>query len=70
MGIVNRRNAVMGWTVWNVGKRIAKRKAKAALPGTAEGSRAGAPKLLVPLAGLGAALFFWRRRSGDESPQE
>ena len=28
MGIVNRRNAVVGWVVWNVGKRVAKRKAK------------------------------------------
>ena len=28
MGIVNRRNAVLGWSVWTVGKRIAKRKAK------------------------------------------
>jgi len=23
-----RRNAALGWTVWNVGKRVAKRKAR------------------------------------------
>ena len=32
MGIVNRRNAVLGWAVWNVGKRFAKKKAKGAVP--------------------------------------
>ncbi len=64
MGIVNRRNAALGWAVLNIGKRVAKRKAKAALPGTDEGSRLGSGKLLVPLAGLGA-LLFWRKRGGD-----
>jgi hypothetical protein len=32
VGIVNRRNAVLGWGVWTVGKRIARRKAKSAAP--------------------------------------
>ena len=70
MGIVNRRNAFMGWAVWNVGKRIAGRKAKEAIPGTSQGSRWGAPKLYVPLAGIGAALLFWRKKGGGESPEE
>ena len=29
MGIVNRRNAVVGWATWNVFKQILKRNAKA-----------------------------------------
>ena len=29
MGIVNRRNAVIGWAAWQVGKRLARQKAKA-----------------------------------------
>ena len=28
MGILNRRNAVLGWAAWQVGKAAAKRKAK------------------------------------------
>jgi hypothetical protein len=32
MGIVNRRNAMMGWAVWQVGKRVAQQKAKSAVP--------------------------------------
>ena len=32
MGIVNRRNAVLGWTVWKVGKRVAKRKVRDVMP--------------------------------------
>ncbi len=33
MGIVNRRNAVLGWGVWKVAKRFGKQKARAAVPG-------------------------------------
>src|SRR5439155_21173548 len=36
VSIVNRRNAVIGWGVWKLGKRVAKRKAKSATP-TVEG---------------------------------
>jgi hypothetical protein len=32
MGIVNRRNAVVGWLVLKAGKRAAKKKARAAVP--------------------------------------
>jgi hypothetical protein len=32
MGIVNKRNAVVGWLVLKVGKVIARRKAKQLLP--------------------------------------
>ena len=54
MGIVNRRNAVLGWGVWTIGKRIAKRKAKSSGPKTSLWAAA--------IAGAVGALTFWRRR--------
>ena len=32
MSIINKRNAVLGWAVWTVGKQTAKYKAKRAVP--------------------------------------
>ena len=67
MGIVNRRNAVLGWGVWKIGKRFAKRKAKGAAP-SVEGGRPNRSFFAVLLAGAAGALTFWRkRRSGGES---
>jgi hypothetical protein len=67
MGIVNRRNAVLGWTVWNVGKRVAKRKAKAAVPNVdRETKRPNKPALIAGLAAVGGLLMFWRRKGPDE----
>jgi hypothetical protein len=67
MSIVNRRNAVLGWSVWQVGKRMAKKKAKSAIPG--RGSSGGVPKggIVSAIAALGGVLFLWRRkRSGGD----
>lgn len=63
MSIVNRRNAVLGWGVWKIGKRVVARKAP---------TKTGPPtKSLVAagIAGAVGALTFWRKRgsSGDES---
>ena len=68
MGIVNRRNAVLGWGVWKIGKRVAKRKAKGAAP-SVEGGRPNKSFLAVSFAGLAGALTFWKKRrsSGGES---
>ena len=71
MGIMKRRNAVLGWAVWKIGKRVVKQKAKAAVPGSGgTGGGSGRTKALAGgLAALGGALLFWRRRSGgDETP--
>lgn len=66
MGIVNRRNAVLGWGVWKVGKRVAKRKAKGAAP-SVEGGRPNTSLVAMTVAGAAGALTFWRkRRGGDE----
>ena len=63
MGIVNRRNAVVGWVTLKVGKRVVKQKAAGAVPKATKtgGAAAGA------IAALGGALLFWRRKRGDGS---
>jgi len=63
MGIVNRRNAVLGWSVWQVGKGVMKRKAKSA------GSSGHSKKswLAVGVAGTVGALAFWRKRRDSDS---
>ena len=66
MGIVNRRNAVLGWSVWKVGKRFAKRKAKGATP-SVEGGRPNKSLIAVALAGIAGALTFWRKRRGNDT---
>jgi len=67
MGIVNRRNAVLGWTVWQVGKRVAKRKAKAVVPAVdRERKRLNKPAIIAALAAVGGALMFRRKKSPDD----
>ena len=66
--IVNKRNAVVGWLTWSVGKRVAKKKAKGAVPAVA-GGRPNTSAIATALAALGGLLLFWRKkkRSGGES---
>jgi LPXTG-motif cell wall-anchored protein len=64
MGIMNRRNAVLGWSVWKVGKKVAKRKAKAAVPGTGEHAGLNKSAIAGIAAAVSGALFFWRKKSG------
>ena len=67
MGILNKRNAVLGWGVWQVGKRVAKKKAKDALPGRVDDSkRLNKGAMVSALAAVGGALWFWRRSRGDD----
>jgi hypothetical protein len=69
MSIFNRRNAAMGWLSWLVAKRVLKKKAKDAVPGTVEGSkRPNKGAIATMLAAVGGALWFWRKKSGDETP--
>ena len=70
MGIVNRRNAVVGWIVLKVGKRIAKQKAKAAVPSVDPETKRPNKSLVASVVGAaGGALWFVRRRKGDEDKQ-
>jgi hypothetical protein len=70
MSIFNKRNAVMGWLTWLTAKRMLKRKARGAVPGTVEGSkRPNKGAIATGLAALGGILWFWRRKgSSDEQP--
>jgi hypothetical protein len=67
MAIVNRRNAVLGWTVWKVAKRVARRKAKDAVPTIDRETKRPNKSFLFALAGaLGGLVFFWRRGGGKD----
>jgi len=62
----NRRNAVLGWTVWKVGKRVGKKKAKGAAP-SVEGGKPNKSAIAIVFAAIVGALTFWRRR-GSTTP--
>ena len=66
MGIVNKRNAVLGWMTWTLGKRVARRKAREAVPAV-EGGRPNKPAMVAGAAALLGSLMFWRKlkKRGD-----
>jgi hypothetical protein len=65
MGIFNRRYALLGWLAWTVGKRVARRKAKAAVPTVdTETKRPNRSLIALGLAAAGAAAYFFFRRGG------
>ena len=69
--MLNRRKAMIGWLVYTAAKPFIKRairsRAKGAVPGTREGSKApNNAAIAATLAALVGGLLFWRsRRSGD-----
>ena len=65
MGIVNRRNAVLGWGVWKVMKAFGKQKAKTAVPGTGDHAGLNKSALASVAAAVVGALWFWRKKSDD-----
>ena len=68
MSIFNRRNAIVGWLTWLGAKSLLKHKAKAAVPGTVEGSRRpNKGAIATGVAALGGLLWLkHRKRSSDE----
>jgi hypothetical protein len=70
VGIMNRRNAMLGWVVWEVAKRVLKRKAKAAVPGTVDDSLRPNKSAIVLLALLAAAAAVLARHLFEEDDFE
>jgi hypothetical protein len=72
VGVLNRRNAVVGWAVWKVGKRVLKRKAAEAVPKVdTETKKPNKSAVALLIASAVGVATFWRRRSGDgESPPD
>jgi LPXTG-motif cell wall-anchored protein len=67
MSVLNKRNAVLGWTVWQVGKRVAMKKARDAAPGRSGDSiRPNKGAIAIGVAALGAAVWLWRKRRSDD----
>lgn len=67
MGIINRRNAVFGWSVWQIAKRLGKKKAREAVPGTGDHAGLNKSAIATIAAAVTGALFFWRKKSGGET---
>ena len=72
MSIVNRRNALMGWAVWTVGKQVMKQKAKSAVTPEPDGRRRSRAALALGAVAAAAVttLFFWRRRENGGDADE
>jgi hypothetical protein len=70
MGVFNRRNAVVGWVTWAVGKRVLKKKAKDAVPTIdTESKKPNKSAIALLLAGAVGVLTFWKKRTGgDDTP--
>ena len=70
MSIINRRNAFFGWTAWQVVKRVAKRKARAAVPGLEQDFRRRnrAMIALAVVAAAAGAVWLKLRGGGDDEP--
>jgi hypothetical protein len=71
MAIMTRRNAVIGWAAWRVGKKVVRRKAKSAVPNIdPESKRPNKPAALAAaVAALVGGLVFWRRTRGGEGSE-
>jgi hypothetical protein len=70
MSVLNRRNALLGWLVWQVGKRVARQKARAAVPSLdAETRRPNRAAVITALAALGLGAWALSRRNGEDEEQ-
>jgi hypothetical protein len=69
MSVVNRRNAVVGWLVIVVGKRVLRKKAREAVPALdPETKRPNKSLVAVAIASTAGAVTFWRLRSRGDDP--
>ena len=65
MGMLNRRNAAIGWLTWQVAKRVIRRKARAAVP-SVEDRRPNKAAVAAALAAAVGAVMFWRSRHSSD----
>jgi hypothetical protein len=63
VGMINRRNAILGWSVWQVAKWMGKKKAKDAVPGTGQYAGVNKSAIAMLVAAVAGAVFFWRKKS-------
>ena len=69
MSVLNRRNGLVGWVAWTVGKRVLKRKAMAAVPSIdPESKRPNKSAIALLVASGVGALTVWKKRSGGDEP--
>ena len=65
MGLMNRRNALLGWAVWTATKQVAKQKAKSTV--STDDSRIPNKRAVAAgIAAVGGALRVLQRRSGSD----
>jgi hypothetical protein len=70
VSVINRRNAILGWAVWSVGKRVGKKKLRAAAPSVEDG-KPNASLIASLVAGAvaaaaGATAFVRARRNAKD----
>ena len=73
MSVINRRNALFGWVAYQVGIRVIKQKAKAAVPTIdTESKRPNKSAIALAAATAVGVVTFWKKRSGgdDSSPAD
>ena len=74
MGIVNRRNAILGWAVWKIATNVARSKARRAVPTqSSNGGRGQVVKRAAAVAvgfaaATGAAVYIRKALSEDDAP--
>ena len=61
MTVINRRNAVMGWAVWKVAKRMGRKKARDVTP-SVEGGKPNKSLIAVVFAAVAGAFAVLRGR--------
>ena len=66
--VFNRRNAVMGWLAWGVGKRSQDEGEDAVPAVDRETKRPNKSAVALLVAGAAGTLTFWRKRSGNKDP--
>jgi len=70
VSVFNRRNALVGWLAWSVGKQVLRQKAKDVVPGVdTETKRPNKSAIaLVVATSVGVLTFVKKRSGGGDEP--